>query len=868
MKLFAAVSAFAFAFALGTVSRGVAQELERDVPLERLGEETRELTEEQDKLRERLRELDRERAFILDEIELVELQQDVTKRLEQLERALLRRSNNEQDLERLQAEAEDAERKLFTLDQLRALRELEREFEEQRWYLRELGFEEADAIAVQLGSIRKQSKRLDDARKSWFQAEKREALRGPPSEADAIRLENQIESHFELIDLLWEWIAAIEAEEASEARQLRRQVKSRLASSPPPNRALRSIQESKLDPVDTIEISETTLARFSHATLTADVVPLLRTFCFECHRREASLGDLDLESLVAAKPLVANRDKWLHVIAHSKNHVMPPTGSVQPTQADREKLVLSLHNLIHRFDYSQVKHPGYEATRRLTHVEYDNTVSDLFGTPVTVAGRFPTELAGQSGFDNSGNTLFLQPTLMERYLTAADEIVETLLPPEPLTGSQVAATESVFFEQAATPEEEIAVARGILERFVSRAYRRPLDPVERRGLGKRYQAAREAGSDHGDAIRAIIRQTLISSHFLLRFEAFPGGTGDHRISDWELASRLSYFLWSSMPDDRLFQSAEQGRLRDPRGLRAEVDRMLVHPRAKSLGSQFAAQWLGSQHVGTRVRLDPIDNPWCTESLMQAMRDETALFFHSLITDNASIRQLVDADYTFLNAELAQHYEMKGVEGQAMQRVTLRDATRGGVLGHGSILAATSFPNRTSPVNRGKWVLDTLLGTPPPPPPPNVSELSEEILENDRLTLRQKLARHRDAPQCNACHREIDPIGLSLERYDWFGRFRSRSQRRPIDDRGRLPDGTEFSGLRGLNQVLLEKRYPDLRRQVATKMLSYALGRQLEYYDEPAVRSILEQIGEENDRFQSLIHQIVQSYPFQFKRVTP
>ncbi|MEM6690491.1 MAG: DUF1592 domain-containing protein, partial [Planctomycetota bacterium] len=356
--------------------------------------------------------------------------------------------------------------------------------------------------------------------------------------------------------------------------------------------------------------------------------------------------------------------------------------------------------------------------------------------------------------------------------------------------------------------------------------------------------------------------------FLFKFEAAPRDTEEFRISDWDLASRLSYFLWGSMPDDQLFRVANSGMLHRPEVLRLEVNRMLQHPRAKSLGSQFAAQWLGSQHLGTRVRLDPIDNPWCTDSLMSAMRDETALFVHSLIVDNEPIDHLLSAQYTFLNEELADHYGIDNVRGQTMRRVELEGYRRGGILGHGSILATTSFPGRTSPVVRGKWVLERLLGTPPPPPPPDVSELADEILENERLTIRQKLARHRESAKCNSCHQQMDPIGLALERYDWFGRYRRRYENGRIDDRGTLPNGTNFSGLSGLNRVLIAERSADLVRQVTQKMLSYALGRQLEYYDEQTVRKIIESLGPKEYRFQDLVHEIVQSYPFQYKRRTP
>ncbi|MEM8735801.1 MAG: DUF1592 domain-containing protein, partial [Planctomycetota bacterium] len=434
------------------------------------------------------------------------------------------------------------------------------------------------------------------------------------------------------------------------------------------------------------------------------------------------------------------------------------------------------------------------------------------------------------------------------------------------TQSQRTASNRVFFRKPQNEQDSSRVANSIMNRFVSHAYRRPLEQDEKERLASRYRTLRQSGVSHQEGIRTIIRETLISPNFLFKFEELRSESGKFRVDDWELASRLSYFLWASKPDDELFRLAKSNQLHLPEVLDAQVLRMLIAPKANSLGEIFAAQWLGSQHMGTRVRLDPIDNPWCTDSLMAAMRDETALFFSSLVRENAKIGELISCEYTFVNEELAKHYGIRGVRGSEMRRIDIEDKDRRGVLGHASVLAVTSFPYRTSPVVRGKWVLDTLLGTPPPPPPPNVSELSEELLENDRLTVRQKLERHRRSPSCSACHSEMDPLGLALENYDWFGRYRDRYERGRIDSRGSLPNGTEFDGLAGLRNVIIEQRHDDLVRQVASKLLSYALGRQLEYYDEPALRKVLNSLAAEDYRFQSLITAIVRSEPFQYKQV--
>ncbi|GAB5403198.1 MAG: hypothetical protein Aurels2KO_14290 [Aureliella sp.] len=679
------------------------------------------------------------------------------------------------------------------------------------------------------------------------------------------RLESSVARMRDLSELMQETNWAFEEDEYEEVQELLRELHGELLSTSQPSKHAQSHKMPPAARLLPVEVNEQQLAQYADRDFDKSVVPLLRTFCFDCHSNDASYGELNLEQLIEQKPLVVNRKRWINVIEQTKNRVMPPEDGVQPGESEREALVLSLHNMIHNFDYKGIDNPGFEATRRLTHEEYDNTVSDLFGVEVEIATRFPKELAGTSGFNNSGNTLFVQPLLLERYLTAADEIVSELLPDVASNPRQRKALSRVYIRESATGQNTKMVAQGILNRFVSYAYRRPLTDEEKERLAERYQTLLKSGVPQ-EGIRTIIRETLVSPNFLFRFEELQSKTDKYRVNDWELASRLSYFLWASMPDDELFMLAKANKLHQPEILEGQVLRMLKSPKANALGEHFAAQWLGSQHIGTRVRLDPIDNPWCTDSLMFAMREETALFFTSLVRDNARIGDLITGEYTFVNDELAKLYGIRGVRGSQMRRIELPSQDRGGILGHASVLAATSFPYRTSPVVRGKWVLDTLLGTPPPPPPPNVSELSDELLENERLTVREKLERHRQSPSCNACHSEMDPLGLALEKYDWFGRDRDRYERGRIDTRGSLPNGTQFDGITGLRRVIIDQRHDALVRQVTSKLLSYALGRQLEYYDEPAVRKLLKSIESKEFRFQPLVTGIVLSEPFQFKQV--
>ena len=630
---------------------------------------------------------------------------------------------------------------------------------------------------------------------------------------------------------------------------------------------------------------------------------VLSQYCFQCHDAQTQTAGINLEGLILQRPLVRNRQTWTRVIDAVEIGKMPPSNSRQLTDLERETLVELLTNAVDNFDYSVINNPGFEPIRRLTHRELDNTLRDLIGADFSVTERFPDELTGASGFDNSANTLFLDSGLMERYIAAAERVVELMLPDRsPKSNAERRAYRLVFgaLEPGPNLSEEEA-ANQVLRRFLERAYRHPPSSTDLEQAVGRYSTARQSGHDFFAAIKVVLQAVLISPKFLMRTETPPDTTDTqpYRISDWDLASRLSYFIWASMPDAELRNLARQKTLSAPNVLANQIDRMLSDPRANTLGTSFAAQWLGFQHVGTRIWLDPIDNPWCTTTLMTAMRDESSMFFMSLIRDNQPIRRLIDADYTFVNEELAETlYGMKNIRGQEMRRVHLNDPNRGGVLGHGSTLAVTSNYKETSPVKRGHYVLDVLLGTPPPPPPPNAGVLSQEVADLRELSFRQKLDMHSKNESCRVCHSKIDPIGFSLENFDYFGRWRDSYHYRqrvkteeeaneirvvedtnvftekrfykntftPINASGALPSGTTFLGPTGLKQALLEERHSDLVRQTASKLLSYGLGRQLEYFDEPAVRTIIAALEDEGFRFRTLVKAIALSFPFQYKKL--
>ncbi len=424
----------------------------------------------------------------------------------------------------------------------------------------------------------------------------------------------------------------------------------------------------------------------------------------------------------------------------------------------------------------------------------------------------------------------------------------------------------IFVCRPATAEDEEPCARTILSTLARRAFRRPVSDTDVKPLLAFYQSGRGEGDfDHG--IEKALRAMLMSPDFLFRLEpdprrAAPGTV--YRISDYELASRLSFFLWSSIPDDELLRLADQGKLKDPAVLEQQARRMLDDPRSRALVSNFSGQWLYLRNLAT-VNPDPEAFAEFDESLRRAFQQETEMFFESILREDRSVLDLLDANYTFLNQRLAEHYGVPKIYGSQFRKVSLTDPNRGGLLGQGSILTVTSYPNRTSVVQRGRWILENLLGTPPPPPPATVPELKPHAQDGRLLTMREQMEQHRSNPTCAACHSKMDPIGFALENYDAVGKWRTKDAGSAIDATGKLPDGTQFEGPVGLKKLLLTKYRDAFAATVTEKLLTYALGRGLEYYDEPAVRSVTRQAAQDNYRMTALITAIVESRPFQMRR---
>ena len=414
--------------------------------------------------------------------------------------------------------------------------------------------------------------------------------------------------------------------------------------------------------------------------------------------------------------------------------------------------------------------------------------------------------------------------------------------------------------------QDEACARKIISTLARRAYRRPVVDADLRvPLHSFHDGASHDGFEAG--IEMAVRSILVSPKFLFRFEDQPAGVAEnapYRISDLELASRLSFFLWSSIPDDELLNAAETKRLHQPEILRAQVRRMLADPRSQALVDNFAGQWLFIRNVAVHQPSPELLFHF-DDGLRQAFEQETQLFFESIIQENRSVIDLLDADYTFLNGRLAEHYGIPGVEGERFRRVSLpADSPRRGLLGKGSILMATSYPNRTSPVLRGKWILDNVFGAPPPPPPANVPLLKDERDPRKVLPMREQMAAHRANPVCAGCHAQMDQLGFALENFDAIGEWRDiYISGARVDAAAALPDGTKFSGPAELRQVL-RQHSDEFLTTVTERLLTYALGRGLEATDAPAVRKVKRDAADDKYRFESLIQAIVTSTPFQMR----
>jgi hypothetical protein len=609
----------------------------------------------------------------------------------------------------------------------------------------------------------------------------------------------------------------------------------------------------------------------SMTTYKGHVAPFMAAYCTRCHGGKKQKSGVTFQS--ALKNPASFRTLWKRASAQIKTHDMPPEDEEkQPSEQERKTII----DWIAGMKCLSPKDPGLFVIRRLSRVEYGNTLHDLFDVDPQIAHDLPDEVFG-AGYTNS-----LSPLQMEQYLAVANEVLTRIiaLPEAPPTVAQqrLFGVDPGAGADGKGADRKMA-ARKIAQSLARLAYRRPPSDAEVEVLLRVFALATDHGKSYPEALRLMLKAILVSPQFLFITPGASDKMGDKpgdanaggdivALDDYQLAARLSYLLWATMPDTELSALADAGKLHDPEVLSEQARRLLADQRSRALFDGFGAQWLGLDKLAGKT-FDGEKFPQMTGDLRTSMYDEARLLFDSVLRENRSLTTFIDSDYTFLNGTLAPIYGMEGtVTGPKMRKVELSDANRGGILTMPGILAMSSFPNRTSAVNRGVWVLEQVLGEHVPPPPANVPSLEKQDKHKvATLTLRQRTELHRSNPVCANCHKVLDPIGFGLENFDAIGRWRDRDDSGgAIDATGELPGGHRFGTPWELKRIIAA-RTDDFSRNLTSKLLAYALCRQLEGYDEVVVDRLSSRIAKDGYRMQTLVVGVVTSYPFTHRRVT-
>ena len=585
----------------------------------------------------------------------------------------------------------------------------------------------------------------------------------------------------------------------------------------------------------------------------------IKRYCLECHSGEKPKASLDLSRFDSMDKILSEALLWDDILIQLSQGDMPPKEADLPTLNERSEFINRVESSLQKAACQSGPHAGPAVLRRLNRAEYSASVRDLLDIHFDAGEALPSDGSGGEGFDNASETLFISPIHAEKYMDAARVAVEyAFADPRSLRRFLVAEP-----DEKTSPE---VAARRVIEDFLPRAFRRSIPESEILEYLALFHAAYKADPSFMVAIRLTLQAVLISPKFLFIAEEPNFDSKPHKVTDHELASRLSYFLWGSLPDDELLKAADEGNLSDSRILQEQFKRMLGSQnsrKVRNFSQNFVEQWLGTRALGREFKPDKSIRGYDSE-LEGGMKYEPVFFFHEILTENRSLLDLLKADYTYVNRRLARHYRIKGEFREQPKRVQLTDENRrGGLLSMAAVLAVSSYPHRTSPVLRGKWILQTILGDPPPPPPPNVPELEESASSVSSESLRQRLELHRQNVACAQCHDRIDPLGFGLENYGVLGRWRDKYEGHTVDARGALPDGTTFSGPAELKLALLGRK-DQFVRHLTKKMLGYALGRGLTYYDYCAVNSIVDKLRANDYRSHHLLFGIIQSVPFRFK----
>lgn len=606
-----------------------------------------------------------------------------------------------------------------------------------------------------------------------------------------------------------------------------------------------------------IDKDEAVLRAGAQKVFKEKVAPFVNKYCTRCHGSRAKAG-INLQSALKSPGSAASFLHWKKAVANVKVHDMPPEdSSKKPTDEERRQFI----EWIGQTKYLAPRDPGPFVIRRLTKTEYANTLHDLYGVNRSIADSLPEEVVGE-GFLNS-----ISPLQSELFLGIANKVVDQVVASK--GKAPTAIQKRLFGEPPPQGADLRKEAREIARSLARNGYRRPAADTELKVLVDVYDLARKNKLNHPAALGLMLKAVLVSPQFLFITPAKKTDPDKSIVflDDHQLASRLSYLLWSAPPDADLSALAEKGELQKPDVLRAQVERLLNHDRSRALFDGFGSQWLRLSGLDQQV-FDPEMFPQMTAALREAMIEEARLFFESIIRENQSVVRFVDSDYTFLNEPLAKVYDLEqSVLGHKMRRVKLINPNRGGILGMPAILATTSFPNRTSPVRRGVWVLEQILGDQIPPPPPDVPELEEQDHKEVKgLTLRQRTKLHQSEATCANCHKVLDPIGFGLENFDAIGRWREKNGvGTPIDSAGKLPNGKDFSSPAELKR-LLAQREADLARNLTERLMAYALGRQLEGYDDIVIDRLMIKIAEDRYRVRTIIKEVITSYLFTHRKI--
>lgn len=614
------------------------------------------------------------------------------------------------------------------------------------------------------------------------------------------------------------------------------------------------------------------------------VMPIMRTYCNDaCHNADDKKGGLNLSRYDFIRTIQRDGEVFYRVIDEIESGAMPPASKPQMTSAEQDTFIYYIKKYLN--EALNIPDPGLIPPRRLSNREYRYAIQDLTNIEVNTDSIFPKDPAGGEGFDNFAKSLYITPLLMERYFEVASYVVNEWQQQEEnwrsrnpdlrfSLGQKIKIQWNKWLKKKDIRSELAAnYAKESLFPFATLAYRRHLNPNEKEDLLRFfktvYLAQEDASIAYDQSLKEVYKLILVSQNFLLRTEADPERDRPYMVSDFELATRLSFFLWSSLPDYELLEIAYHQDLHDSKVLQTQIQRMLQDPKAKRMAESFATQWLDVNQLRGSVEVDAEIFPEFDEELREALYQESVEYFYHTLSKSRNFLELLDGEYSFLNERLANHYGVEGVEGEEMRQVNVAHLNRGGILGMGGVQVVTSLPNRTSPVLRGKWVLEKILATLAKAPPPNIPELEQAAGAHEGKTLRELLEIHRDDPACSGCHQEMDGLGFALENFDAVGRWRDRYAPlgKPIDVAGTMKSGEAFEGVNELKTVLIEKKY-QFAKSISKRMLGFALGRSIEFKDTRTVDHLAKTLMDNDFDPLPFVQELVYSYPFRYKRSDP